>query len=280
MSPAEIAEVEASLRTVRFLGRSTRVVPKLAARMAEVERALIAEHAATAPGVPFELWHNVHGVGGYRAATPNKGASYHGRGLAIDVDVTPNPYIATRTGSTFGGEAAGAELGVRRPAVEVCDRACGGPGAADLSARRKGETTAAVFDRFERVNTALRTYFAPYFRADAASIKRRPVEGFATATYEAFAPLAPELLPGVTIASVPLQVLRDYEAVRVPMVAGAPSRRPGETRNPARGIMNLRRPVVLALCDVGGLRWGASDFGRGSSGDMMHFDTAPRIYAP
>lgn len=276
MTPAEIAAVEASLQSVRFLGRSCRVAPRLAAKLAKVEDALRIEWGSTAAGVPFQLWHNVHSVGGYR-----KAAGYHGRGLAIDVDYTPNPYIATRTGGTYGGEAAGASLGVRGWAVEACDRACGGPGRADLSARRRDETTATVWDRFEVVNVALRNYFAPYFRPDPATIKRRPMKGWQAATHaQLAAALAGEMLPGVVPADVPHQVLLDYEAVRIPMVAGSPAARPSETRNPARGIMNLRRPVVVALCDVGGLRWGMSDFGRGASGDGMHFDTASRIYAP
>jgi hypothetical protein len=279
VTPAEVAAVEASLVTVRFLGRSTRAAPKLAARLAKVETHLRDEWSRTAAGVPFELWHNVHSVGGYR-----KAAGYHGRGLAIDIDVTPNPYIATRTGSTFGGEASGLDLRPeRRAAVEVCDRVCGGPGLADLSARRRidadtVESTAAVFDRFEVVNVALRHYFAPYFRADTGNIKRRPMKGWREASHGALlGAMRAELLPGVV--EVPHQVLLDYEAVRIPMVAGSPARMPGETRNPARGLMNLRRPVVIALCDVGGLRWGMSDFGRGSSGDGMHFDTASKILA-
>lgn len=274
MTPEEVAAVEGSLVAVRFLGCAPRVAPALRDVLRRVERALLDEHAATAPGVPFELWHGVHSVGGYR-----KAAAYHGKGLAIDVDYTLNPYVATRTDGTLGGEAAGAHLGVRRAAVEACDRACGGPGKAALHARRKGESTAQVFDRFEAVSAAVRAYFAPYFGSVARTIRRRPVPRFALAPLDAFAPLAPELLPGVKLSDVPLQVLRDYEGFRIPTVVGAPSTSPAETRNPVRGLMNLRRPVVIALCDVGGLRWGMSDFGKGSSGDGMHFDTARRIHA-
>ena len=211
-------------------------------------------------------------MGGYRER-----AGFHGKGLAVDLDYTSNPYVATRSGARLGGEAAGATLGVRKAAVEACDRACGGPGRADLSGRRAGESTGAVWDRFEAVSAALRAYFGPYFRADAKLIERHPVPRFATAAPEAFAALERELLPGVALAQVPLQVLRDYEAVRIPTVVGAPSASPGVTRNPARGLMNLRRSVVVALCDVGGLRWGMSDFGAAESGDGMHFDTARRI---
>jgi hypothetical protein len=66
-------------------------------------------------------------------------------------------------------------------------------------------------------------------------------------------------------------VLRDYERVRVPMVFGHPSARPGATRNPAAGFLDLRKEMVVAMCDVARLRWGACDFGD-TSGDIMHFD--------
>ena len=95
MTPDAIAAVEALLVSVRFLGCSARVAPRLRDVLARVERALVDEHRATAPGVPFELWHNVHGCGGYR-----KAAGWHGHGLAVDLDYTLNPYIATRTDGT------------------------------------------------------------------------------------------------------------------------------------------------------------------------------------
>ncbi len=68
------------------------------------------------------------------------------------------------------------------------------------------------------------------------------------------------------------RILRDNELVRVPMEFGAPSASPARMRNPARGFLDLRKEVVVALCDVGHLRWGACDFGLAQSGDMMHFD--------
>jgi hypothetical protein len=42
------------------------------------------------------------------------------------------------------------------------------------------------------------------------------------------------------------------------------------------GVMNLQRDLVVALCDVAGLRWGAGDFSEGS-GDIMHFDASAQI---
>ncbi len=70
------------------------------------------------------------------------------------------------------------------------------------------------------------------------------------------------------------RILRDYELVRIPMVIGSPSYSPAVTRNPARGFLDLRPEIVVALCDSG-MRWGACDFDAGASnGDMQHFDLA------
>ncbi|MER9255370.1 hypothetical protein NKI59_26920 [Mesorhizobium sp. M0598] len=43
-------------------------------------------------------------------------------------------------------------------------------------------------------------------------------------------------------------------------------------RDPRNGFLNLSRDLVIALRDFGCLAWGASDFGPGASGDIMHFD--------
>lgn len=265
MTPAAIAAVEASLVSVRFLGRSCRVAPKLAAILARVEAALHAEwqraQVALPGGAPtqtFAEWHGVRGVGGYR-----EGAGYHGKGRAIDINYSRNGYAACAThtarGLVYGGESAGAKLpGVRKAFIAACGRACAAAGVlCDLSARRAGESTASVWDRWHVVSEAVRLYLAPYFPAaddlDAGEA---------------------DVLPEVTI---PAQVMADYEALRVPLVVGQPVARPRMTRNPAKGLMDLRRAVVVALCDVGGMRWGACDFGAGSSSDLMHFDDASRI---
>jgi hypothetical protein len=205
----------------------------------------------------FAAWHGVTGVGGYREA-----AGWHGKGRAIDINYSRNGYavVASHTarGLVYGGESAGAKLaGVRAAFMAACGRACVASGdLCDLSARRAGESTGSVWDRWHVVSEAVRAYLAPYYLAvddlDAGEA---------------------DVLPGVVI---PAQVAADYAALRVPLVVGQPVARPRLTRNPAKGLMDLRRAVVVALCDVGGMRWGGCDFGVGSSGDLMHFDDAPR----
>jgi hypothetical protein len=74
------------------------------------------------------------------------------------------------------------------------------------------------------------------------------------------------------------QIVADHEAVRKTMLFGGWEVKGGRvvgattTRDPCNGIMSLRREIVVGL-RITGTRWGAADFGVGSSGDVMHFDT-------
>ena len=126
-------------------------------------------------------------------------------------------------------------------------------------------------------------------RKDPPFIHRVPVPNAAAASLAAFDEIGDdELLPatdaldvlaGMGIKEPPaerLQILRDYELVRVPMCVGAPAASPHVTRNPARGFLTIPRHVVVAVCDAAGMRWGACDFGAAESGDMMHFDLGRR----
>lgn len=266
MTPAEVAAVEASLVSVRFLGCRTRVAPRLAAILARVEESLHAEwtraQVALPGGAPvqtFAEWHDVRSCGGYR-----KGGGWHAKGLAVDIDYRRQGYVVTRTrtarGVVYGGEAASAGFrGVREAFADACDRACvaldGEP--ADLSARKAGESTGAVWDRWDRTSRAVAAYLAPYY------------------------PAVDDLVVGDADAregvEIPPQVAADYQALRVPLVVGQPHPAPRLTRNPARGLIAWTRPVFVALADVGGLRMGLCDFGARESGDAHHLDTASRI---
>ncbi len=298
MTPTELPE----LVQCRFLGG--RVNGGVAARMrdalARTEASLHAEFTTLEPakridpdtGAPtadFAKWCDVRTVGGYRAS-----AGLHSKGIAVDLDYGENPYIATRTGQTLGGERAGARLlAMRRDALAACDRAmtfvARAPATANLAARGRGEKTSDVYDRFQSVSTALARYLGVMFRKDLPFIHRVPVLNAADASLGAFDVIDDdELLPatdaldalaGMGIKEPPaerLQILRDYELVRAPMCVGAPAASPHVTRNPARGFLTIPRHVVVALCDAARMRWGACDFGAAESGDMMHFDLGRR----
>ena len=263
MTPAEVAAVEASLVSVRFLGCSTRVAPRLAAVLAKVEASLHTEWQRAmlalpggAPVQTFAEWHDVRSCGGYR-----KGGGWHARGLAVDIDYRRQGYVVTRTRTArsvvYGGEAAGAGFKrVREAFADACDRACvaldGEP--ADLSARKAGESTGAVWDRWDRTSRAVAAYLAPYYQTeddlDAGDADAR--EG----------------------VEIPPQVAADYQALRVPLVVGQPLPSPRLTRNPARGLIAWRRPVLVALGEAA-FRIGLCDMGR-ESGDAHHVDLASR----
>lgn len=213
------------------------------------------------------------------------GAGFHGSGSALDINTSLCPYIVTRSGGVAGGEAAGASLKQQRQAaLDVYDRAvssaAGAEAQADVGIRRAGEATGDVYDRFGQVSDALKSYLGKAFKADLRSINRPPVTDVENAADDDVLAAIPEterLDKDAAVAvlgdeALYFRILRDYELVRVPFVIGNPSASPASTRNPARGFVNIRREVVVSLCDVGKLRWGVCDFGAAQSGDVMHFD--------
>jgi len=181
----------------------------------------------------------------------------------------------------------------------------GDPEKADVSNRANmqgpdRETTAQVFARFKAVSNALSRYFSLAFHnPDSSRIDRPPPANLDKITddelYKRIPATERKEIDGAVLdirafiandvfaATHPdgpfvgqerdifYRMLRDYEMVRIPMVYGAPSATPGSTRNPLQGFLNLREELVVAMTDVGGLRWGASDFGA-ESGDIQHFD--------
>jgi hypothetical protein len=180
---------------------------------------------------------------------------------------------------------------------------------ADISARRGGgvrEETADVYQRLFTVSSALRFYLGLAFRPEPIVVRRppapmipiepAPIDDLLDAMLaripeterkprnDALRSIEEVVEDAVALGNhdrqlpkeVYFQILQDYECVRIPMASGLPQRRPPLTRNPAREFMDLRAEVVVALCDVGRLQWGACDFGPAQSGDMMHFDLGRR----
>jgi hypothetical protein len=257
----------------------------------------------------------VRSIRGWRETT-----SQHGTGRAVDVNYDDQPYIATRTvdsGSpTYGGEegnATAATQALRQPAVEVYDRAVSflrtnpdESDTADVGNRREGETASEAYRRFRRTSDALRDYLSLAFRTDYARVERPPLRDPEAASEadllsgipaserreEADAVRAIETLMGeaawqathpdypLTARSQFFRLLRDYEIVRKPMQYGNPSAEPGRTRNPARGFLHLPEHFVVAMMDVGHLRWGACEFSERSNGDVHHFDLKTPHHVP
>jgi hypothetical protein len=247
-------------------------------------------------------WSEVNSIRGWR---PGSSTSFHASGSAVDINYDLQPYIVTRTQvdnkTVYGGEAAGANLQAeRKAATEVYDRAVQfvfNDAAADVSARRTGETTSAVYQRFSKTSRALSYYFRHAFLETPTTVTRQPIQNIEAASEadllkaiptterrgetEAIAMLEHYMDADfkkkhttwtLTARETYFRMLRDYEHVRIPFQRGNPSASPTNTRNPTRGFLHNKQEVVEALVDVGHLRWGASDFGAGSSGDVHHFD--------
>lgn len=310
----------AEVTAYSFMGLSVGggINPTLQSRLDDVTAQLRVRFNAVqgrAPADDNELrqWAGVTSMEGWRLRPGS--TSKHCSGSAVDVNYRNQPYIVTRTGTTLGGEAAGAGLvAARRATVEVFDRAVAfayGAAQADVSARRPAsgttarESTTDVYRRFRGVSDALGIYLSLAFHTAPDRVNRRPIENVATAS-EA------DLLAGIPLtermdetagveavrqwilnhdASNPMdetyhwnwedshlareywiQMLRDYELVRVPMVQGNPEARPPVTRNPARGFLDMTEEFVVAMADTGRLRWGIADLGDAESGDTHHFD--------
>ncbi len=243
----------------------------------------------------------------------------HGTGKAVDVNYRNQPYIATRTTeggtTTFGGEEGKASRGtraLRQPAVEVYDRAVSftrtnslTTDTADIGNRREGESATNVYRRFKRTSDALAQYFSLAFHNNYDEVKRRPVKNPETAAESDLLaiPTTERIDETIAIPSItafmnnrdwqavhpnyPLtpreqyfRILRDYEIVRKPMQRGNPAERPKDTRNPAKGFLHLPEHFVVAMMDVGKLRWGACEFSAKSNGDIHHFDLSTPHHSP
>lgn len=222
--------------------------------LARTEALLRRRHAESHTLLAFDRWHGVYSVGGYRG-----GAGYHGAGVAIDINYTTNGYAVCARGAKLGGESAANAMPETRAAfLAAAQRACAKVGVAcDLDWRRTGERTADVYARWRAVSDAIAAYFAPYYDREPRYVYRdkpRPV------------------LAGVT---VPAEIAADFDAIRIPLVVGMPARDPKQTRNPARGLLDIPANVFIALREEGGVRLGLCDLGS-ESGDIMHVDV-PRL---
>jgi hypothetical protein len=227
---------------------------------------------------------------------------------ALQPYIVTRTIVGGRT--TLGGELAGASLTTERQnAADVYDRAVRftslAPNAMTLTApmqvRAAGETTRDAYRRLLGVDQAMNGYFRHVMLEEPTEVRRQPIaniEGASEAELLAGIPRTErrdetqaigdlDALMGtrftqtwrnthagwtLTPRQTYFRILRDYEHARIPWVKGNPVARPPVTRNPTRGFLHMIEAVVVALADVGRLRWGAIDFGPASSGDVHHFD--------
>lgn len=284
------------------------VSQKMAQVLRAVEARLRAEQTAEGDTGSLADWIGLdEPVRGARGA----GQGSHSTGNAVDVNYETAPYIATRSGGTYGGEKVDhPDIPMRQRAVQACDNAVAYSTSAgrraDLSIRLN-DTIGQTYDRFRLASDALLVYFAGVMSFVPRQVARPPIPHVHTLAdgSPAFDALRPQLAttPAEAIAGIqrvlgdpgwqeqhpgwPLtaeqqywQILRDFELVRIPMLYGAASGPVTRTRNPARGFLPFRREFVVAMIEEADAilphgkpsRWGASDFGAPANGDIQHFD--------
>lgn len=253
-------------------------------------------------------------IGTHKGFQPRDGK--HKRGAAIDIDPKFNPYTVTgqdRRNPPFSGETpANFSKGVpskadsdaldalRQAAMDAYENAAKfvfGKPDMDMSPRspQSVETAAQIFERFDRVNRAVRVYMTCGFQptssnrlAATANVQTRTLDDIRDQIRNAAedngfdggdAPLKTE--DRAFLQAFQTQVAQDFAALRKVCVYGSWTIKNGVqnfdfARDPCYGFMTLRQQVVTCLLNIdfkpGRLRWGALDFGPKQSGDMMHFD--------
>jgi hypothetical protein len=253
-------------------------------------------------------WREQRSNNSYHCSGSAVDVSYRNQPYIVTRTETPS---GTVHGGEAGGAGLTAQRVSAAEVYDRAVRFVYGQDRADVSARRPAEDgnpregTAAVYRRFRSVSDALGIYLGLAFIVRPDWVRRPPVADIDGATEAELLAAIPETERYPEAEGVQrvrdyilnhgamdggdetyhwnwedsflardyyFQMLRDYEHVRIPMVVGNPEARPGVTRNPAYGFLQLSEDFVVAMADTGNLRWGISDLGAASSGDTHHFD--------
>ncbi|MER9526095.1 hypothetical protein NKI96_21290 [Mesorhizobium sp. M0292] len=177
-------------------------------------------------------------------------ASMHTFGLATDINYTGNPWIK-------GSEIVRVLQCARRLVSGMTLE--GGSTAASLLHANANKTTVEIYDFLWSLDRDFRSYLA--LRDDAEELRQLLERHHQNGT------------PGIFSAGETL----DQAAIRWRNTIASDLANLGTDdgffeRDPRNGFLNLSKDLVIALRDFGCLAWGASDFGLGESGDIMHFD--------
>lgn len=238
------------LTTGTVFGRSVRLHPQFLRKVQAAETAL-----GTTP-------HGVTSVSHYR----NSSSTYHGWGLAIDLNPSQNPYIMHEAADAPANLDAALGPVYHRICWLMLGRASRIPnGLSALSG--PASNLPASYLLLHQESIMIPVYFALSSASDGelqsfidsrgTSVNWRDVWGRSNAP---------------TPAELRALINADYQTLRGPQPppSGAPDA-PFKNLDPRRsGFLNLSLALVKALKDQG-LRWGAIDLG-GASGDIMHFD--------
>lgn len=232
-----------------FLGGPVTGRPEFLARLGAARRYLELKIGKPDAQVGKQLGSSVSNS--YRPSSPGSPQAYHGIGQALDIDSSRNPWVVGNPQAKAANE--GTTSIIRHASTlmghgEAFD-------AATLSKWAQSMPTEELFDKLESSNTALREY--RQIANDPAAIK---------AQFEARM-ARPKPMTGD-------EAKLEYWLKKVPlhhkMLLGEKSNWHAQDEN--LGFMDQSKELVVALRDVAGLRWGATDMGESQSSDMMHWD--------
>ncbi len=232
----------ATLSKGSFLGHGVVGHPQFLARVSGAESYLVAK-LGKGPGEIGEAW-GIEEVEGLRPSTKAQDQLHHGTGFALDVNSAQNNW-------NFGNGANAAMMEALMQDVALLLGQKVDKSAANLAAT-KGKTTEEIYDAVSASNEALKRYRS--LAADPAAL----------AAYVQ-SPDCPEKARAVGVDGWKARMAKQESRFAARAKANA------TVAGPA-GFMDQRKELIVALRDVGGLRWGATDFGEKKSGDIMHFD--------
>jgi len=283
---ADYAAFAATMVPGSFLGHAIArgVRPELLAKLQTAKTKIDAEFAKS--GTPIPPGYGITSVGGFRSK-----AGPHGWGLAIDIDVTGNPFVMhEHNEATLDAQLSPvyhriAEFMLNTPIngeqsiiPKIITQGKSMTGTAGQSrADRLGE----YYDRLALESQAMQDYFA-LMKNPATDAIAKCLAGSWQQKHPASTPPAPD--------DVRRHMWEDYATLggqipkggppgvagfQGPKAIGAKADRPfapnsGSPQDPASGFLTIPREVVLGLGQML-TRWGAIDFG-GESGDVQHFD--------
>jgi len=238
-----------TFQTMTFLGATVVGRPEFLARIGAAKSYLMAKFKASDAEVAKQVGCSVSNS--YRPSTPDSPQAYHGIGQAFDIDHDKNPWVV---GNPQAKTANDGTTSILRHATTFMGSGEGFD-AKKLHQWAQELSTEDLYAQLEATNVSLRQYRE--MAKDPAAIRAQFDKRMKDAK-----PLAGD------------EAKVEYWLKKVPlhdtMLRGDKSNWHGQTGN--LGIMNQSKDVVVALRDVAGLRWGATDMGESQSSDMMHWD--------